>query len=77
MTVIHRNSLILRRHAKAMRKHADDLRNIAAKGVSVEVPAILLLGLAQTMETAGVDLARTCDAVSALEALLQTEDARG
>lgn len=74
MTVIHRNSLILRRHAKAMRKHADDLRNIAAKGVSVEVPAILLLGLAQTLETAGTDMARTSDAVSALETLLQSAE---
>jgi hypothetical protein len=74
MTVIHRNSLILRRHARAMREHADQLRNVAAKGAIVPMPAALLLGLAQTLEVAGNDMARTSDAVSALETLLQSAE---
>lgn len=77
MTVIHRNSLILRRHAKAMQEHAAQFRNAAAKGVIVEVPAIQMLGLAQALENIGNDLARTSEAVGTLETLLQAEDARG
>lgn len=69
MTIIHRNSLMLRRDARQMREIAAQFRNYAAQGVTVTINAELLLGLAKNLETTATDLARIQEAVNALEVL--------
>jgi len=67
MTIVHRNSLILRRDARAIREIAAHFRNHAAKGVTVPMRAEVLLELAETLESMSTELARLQEAVCHLE----------
>lgn len=69
MTVVHRNSLMLRRHARAMRLQAMRFRTQAAQGVVIQVKAETLLELAELLEDVGGDLARVGEAVDRMEAM--------